>query len=322
MSNSNNTINNDNNINKYIYIYRGATGERWYIDSRTGDIVGKVGRGAPSGREEAGVSAKGLSTCHNTRKNSQSDEKAAKSDGKTAKITFYSDGSLLMVTKNRLNPYAGNKRDWIRGKVTKFSRRSRTNLMRTLAKISKKKLPLFVTLTYPAEYPEDHEVYKADLDKFFKRLKYRFSEFACIWKLEFQKRGAPHYHLLVWGLSIHTRQIISKLWYEVVSSGDEKHLRAGTQVQRIRSWRGVMSYASKYMGKLETNEQGHPGRFWGVSGRGWIPWSAIEEYSVFPERVVRAMRMMRRYAGIKSRDYGSLSIYVDDVAQWKRALLC
>ena len=177
-------------------------------------------------------------------------------------------------------------------------------------------------LTYPDEYPVESEVYKSDLEKLIKRLQYRFPEFACIWKLEFQKRGAPHYHLFVWGLSIHCRKLIAKLWYEVVGSGDEKHLRAGTSLTKIRSWRGVMSYASKYMGKLETNEQGHPGRFWGVSGRGCIPWSAIEEYKVFPGQVVMAMRMMRRYAGIKSRDYNSLNIYVDDIRQWKRALLC
>jgi hypothetical protein len=315
MSKSNYSINNDINNNKYIYIYRGAPGQRWYIDSRTGDIVGKVGAGLPAGDEDS-PGAGGLSTCHNTRKN-------RKSDGKTAKITFYSDGSLLSVTKNRLNPYAGNKRDWVRGKVTRFSKRSRTRLMRTLAKIDKKKQPLWMDLTYPDEFPVDHKVYKADLEKFIKRMRYRFSEFACIWKLEFQKRGAAHYHMFVWGLpGLGIRKIVAKLWYEVVGSGDEKHLSAGTSVSKIRSWRGVMSYASKYMGKLETNEQGHPGRFWGVSGRGCIPWSAIEEYSVFPERVVMAMRMMRRYAGIKSRDYGSLNIYVDDIQQWKRALLC
>jgi len=194
--------------------------------------------------------------------------------------------------------------------------------MRTLAKISKKKLPLFITLTYPSEFPVDSEIYKADLDKFFKRLKYRFPEFACIWKLEFQQRGAPHYHLLVWGLSIHCRELISLLWFQVVGSGDIKHLKAGTQVQKIRSWRGVMSYASKYMGKLETGVSGQSGRFWGVSGRGYIPWSAIEEFKVFPGQVVMAMRYMRRYAGLKSRDYSSLSIFVNDVGKWKKALLC
>jgi len=305
LSNSNNTIKNNINISQYDVNLHQNDAKIHQNDGRV-RRAGDEHRTAPSG---------GLSTCHNTRKIEKNREKSGK-------ITLYADGSLIEATKNRSNPYAGQKRDWVRGKVKKFSKRSRSRLMRTLAKINKRILPLFITLTYPAEFPADPQVYKADLDKFFKRLKYRFPEFACIWKLEFQKRGAPHYHLLVWGLSIHCKQLISLLWYEVVGSGDDKHLKAGTQVQKIRSWRGVMSYASKYMGKLETGDGGLSGRFWGVSGRGFIPWSTIEKYEVFPGQVVQAMRLMRRYAGIKSRDYASLSIYVNDIKQWKRALLC
>jgi len=305
LSNSNNTINNNINISQF-------DAKLHQSDAKVSQYAGRVRR---AGDEHRTAPALGLSTCHNTRKIEKNKEKSGS-------ITLYPDGSLVEVSKNRINPYAGKKRDWVRGKIKKFSKRSRSRLMRTLAKISKQVMPLFITLTYPAEYPENYEVYKADLDKFFKRLRYRFPEFACIWKLEFQQRGAPHYHLLVWGLSIHCKQLISKLWYEVVGSGDEKHLKAGTQVQKIRSWRGVMSYASKYMGKLETGEQGLSGRFWGVSGRGAIPWSAIEKYEVFPAQVVQAMRLMRRYAGLKSRDYSSLGVYVNDVSQWKRALLC
>lgn len=275
----------------------------------------KSGRGYPRAGDEHGEPARGLSTCHICTKSIRKPEKSAK-------ITLYNDGSLVEVTKNRINPYAGQKRDWTRGKVKKFSKRSRTRLMRTLAKINRRKLPLFVTLTYPSEFPNDYQIYKDDLRKFFKRLQYRYPDFAAIWKLEFQKRGAPHYHLLVWGLSIYCKQLISLLWYQVVGSGDPKHLLAGTQVQKIRSWRGVMAYASKYMGKLETDASGLSGRFWGISGRGCIPWSAIEEYDVYPGQVVLAMRYMRRYAGLKSRDYSSLSVFVNDPNQWKRALLC
>jgi hypothetical protein len=104
-----------------------------------------------------------------------------------------------------------------------------------------------------------------------------------------------------------------------VKSGDEKHLRAGTQVQKVRSWRGVMSYASKYMAK-EMNFGQECGRVWGYFNAGHIPWSKILEVEVSQEKIVKAMRLMRRYARIKARDFPSLTIFINDPDQWIRAL--
>jgi hypothetical protein len=93
-----------------------------------------------------------------------------------------------------------------------------------------------------------------------------------VWKLEPQRRGAPHFHLLLFGLEEGlSKDWLSRSWYEVVGSGDERHLRAGTRVEGIRSWRGVMSYAAKYLGKLESLPKdwlGGVGRWWGVHNRG------------------------------------------------------
>jgi hypothetical protein len=274
----------------------------------------KERRNPRAGDEHGAGRAGGLSTYHITRK----------IDEKMGSIQLYIDGSLISVSKNRLNPYAGQKRSWTRGKIKGFSKASRRRLMRKLAVLDKNKLPQFMTLTYPKIYPLQSEVWKYQLDKFIKRMKYRFPDFCAIWKLEFQKRGAPHFHLLVWGLppANHIYNLVSKLWFDVVGSGDEKHLKAGTQIQKIRSWKGVMAYASKYMGKEIDGADLEVGRFWGVVNADLLPYSRIEKYQVFQNQIVMAMRMMRRYARIKSRDYSSLSIYVNDPQEWKRALLC
>jgi hypothetical protein len=271
-------------------------------------------RGAPPGREEAGVSAPaGLSTYHKSRKFE---------DLKPGTVTVYPQGSLLTVSKQRLNPYEGQKRDWTRDIIREFSKASRRRLMRMMAKIQKSELPQFVTLTYPAEWPADPQVWKQHLKKFIMRLKYRFPGFAGIWKLEFQKRGAPHFHLLVWGLpAAGMKKYISYHWYKVVGSEDEKHLAAGTQIQRIKSWRGVMSYASKYLGKSQENYGLPVGRFWGVFNRDGVPWSDEVVYFVTQSQIILAMRYMRRYAGVPSRDYSSLSIYINSPPDWKRAIL-
>jgi hypothetical protein len=64
---------------------------------------------------------------------------------------------------------------------------------------------------------------------------------------------------------------MAKAWYECVGSGDEKHLRAGVQLDYFRTGRaGTISYASKYARKQEQktvpDEFKEIGRFWGVSG--------------------------------------------------------
>ena len=55
-----------------------------------------------------------------------------------------------------------------------------------------------------------------------------------VWKREFQRRGAPHYHVLApVSLTIAgepVKEWISRTWYEVVASGNPKHLSAGTEV--------------------------------------------------------------------------------------------
>jgi hypothetical protein len=55
----------------------------------------------------------------------------------------------------------------------------------------------FVTLTYPREYPEDPEVCKRHLKALRKRLQREFEPFAAFWRMGIQRRGAWHFHLLL-----------------------------------------------------------------------------------------------------------------------------
>lgn len=177
-----------------------------------------------------------------------------------------------------------------RGVVSGFSESSRSRMMKKISQLSKNILPVFVTLTYPAEFPVDRDIYKYHLHAFFMALKSHYPKFGAIWKLEFQKRGAAHYHLLLWGVPLAERDLIARLWCQVVGSQDRQHLawhlgQLGNGndhcVQEIRSWGGVVSYAAKYMSKLpEVQESGEyiTGRIWGV--RGIIPLSPILQFRV------------------------------------------
>src|SRR5205823_1017705 len=131
----------------------------------------------------------------------------------------------------------------VRGQINGFSFAARRRLLRLCAEVDRREcrlLPLFVTLTYPSVWPADPADWKRQLDRFFHRLKRGWPDAAAIWRLEFQRRGAPHFHLLVFGLEFLPATWVAAAWYEIVGSGDLKHLQAGTQVVRVKSWRGVM----------------------------------------------------------------------------------
>ena len=86
------------------------------------------------------------------------------------------------------------------------------------------------------------------------------SSASAIWKLEPQQRGAPHFHLLVWGICFSASSApcpncspiyrpplfptAVPRWFEIVGNNDPRHLAAGTRVEAVRSRNGVMRYAS------------------------------------------------------------------------------
>lgn len=217
---------------------------------------------------------------------------------KGGRVTVYDGGVVVEASKSKISTgrrYGGG----LRGKVTGFSSSSRRRLMRLVGIVDQRcDPPLFVTLTYPGVWPEDGRVWKRHLDNFSKRLERKFPGVGSIWKLEAQARGAPHFHLLLWGVAY--KEVLlwaSQAWYEVVGSGDVRHLHAGTQVQWIRSWHGVMSYASKYLGKVASPPEGRGwqtvGRFWGVRGAKFIPWADPVTVPATDRQIVRVMRALR-----------------------------
>lgn len=126
---------------------------------------------------------------------------------------------------------------------------------------------LFVTLTYPSEWSDAPAQWKRDLDTMCKRLERRWPRCSILWRLEFQRRGAPHFHLIVFGVRWLPHELLASWWYQTVGSGDERHQKAGTSIERVRSWRHLVSYAAKYVAKVGDGSGGAPslvGRHWGV----------------------------------------------------------
>jgi hypothetical protein len=136
-------------------------------------------------------------------------------------------------------------------------------------------------MTYPDDFPTDGRVVKRHLKVFRKRLERRWGKQAVVWKLEFQRRGAPHFHLLL-SVSSETvmkdfQQWFSSAWYEVVGSGDLRHLLAGTQAAIADTDCGkYFAYGVKSSGSKEYQNQ-VPDGFQSV-GRFWGSWNVKPEW--------------------------------------------
>ncbi len=185
-----------------------------------------------------------------------------------------------------------------------YSRESRNRFLKFLLSIDYEKMgaPLFVTATYPGEYLNDPRVWKRDLKTLVERLKRRFPNCIVIWRLEPQKRGAPHFAMFIWGCEeFETREgkkLFSKMWYEIVGSKDERHLRAGTNIQQETDIKKRIFYMAKYITKKEKGgekqEFDYPvGRYWGVYNKEGLSIN-IEQIEIDKEIFYRTKRIIRK----------------------------
>src|SRR5262249_18057225 len=79
-----------------------------------------------------------------------------------------------------------------KNRIREWSPKSRRNCVRVLAACPLPELWDMITLTYPQTFPTDGRQVHRDLQALLGRLQRRFGKLALIWKLEFQRRGAPH----------------------------------------------------------------------------------------------------------------------------------
>lgn len=153
-----------------------------------------------------------------------------------------------------------------------------------------------LTLTYPVEFPMNGGKVKRHLKSFAKAYRETF-ESRCLWWMEFQRRGAPHFHLLSeedlaandgglvtverrrkanrGALEFQTNREcanwLAYRWFNIVGSKDPKHLKAGTAWEVVRSEEGAWVYAAAHAGKRKQKKppEGfeNVGRFWGEIGK-------------------------------------------------------
>jgi len=216
--------------------------------------------------------------------------------GRTPKafVTVYPAG--LRVKRHGPGPLNPPPDPGNRGPIMGFSHDSHKRLMRLLMMVDWDAHPgYFTTLTYHHHYRlDDWGQWKRDLKTWLARLHRAWGHrlLGGFWRLEFQDRMAPHYHLtLFWsGQSPPRRETfqkwVAKSWMEVAEPGNELNRKVGTDVRRVRNTKGwgvgkLISYLSKYLGKLEshvvidpdTGELVGTGRIWGFWGD--VPFTTV-----------------------------------------------
>ncbi len=188
----------------------------------------------------------------------------------------------------------------LRGVISGFSQQSRMRLLQFMASVRMAEHIVFLTMTYPDEFPVgDVGTWLAHFEAFRRRFERKFPAYRVIWRKELKARlsginkgkFAPHYHMLIFtdepeGVEITvehfenrgvlTEKSVSSLsrfienwalevWAEIVDSGDEEHTLHGVFAVACRNRRHAYKYVSKYVAK-EENDEFEVGRRWGRIG--------------------------------------------------------
>lgn len=172
-----------------------------------------------------------------------------------------------------------------RGVIRGLSPAARRRLLRTLIRICwPSGGSSHICLTYHHGYTGDPRQWHGHLHAFLHEVTRAYGQFEpeWVWVLEAQKRGAPHFHLLVlWGRAPHPIQLrnwVARTWHRIADPDSLEHARAGTRVDAIPAGdragiRKLQSYLTKYFRKDDqkafidqaTGEVLPSGRMWGHS---------------------------------------------------------
>ncbi|SHU93089.1 Uncharacterised protein [Mycobacteroides abscessus subsp. abscessus] len=244
-----------------------------------------------------------------------------------AKASRLDAQAVVTVSRRSLTDIAPDRIERV---ITAWSRKSRSAMCRTFAEldytplIESGRIPAMVTLTYPGEWESvapDGASVKRHMVLWRKRFHREYGGPArYIWKLEFQRRGAPHIHLWMapplspgkTGQPFATW--LSETWADIVNHSDAeqklRHRIAGTAIDILSGLRAcdpkrLAIYFTKHSSpnSLGSKEYQHiapeawqqpgkgPGRFWGVYGLR----KATAAAEIAQETYLAARRIIRRW---------------------------
>lgn len=240
-------------------------------------------------------------------------------------------GCLVQMHINqpvRVGPGGG-----LRKTVTKFSAASRRRLMKKFARLDVKDGGVFITLTYPADFPSPRRA-KVHLKAFFERLRRFAPGCSGVWRMEFQDRGAPHFHIFMFNLPFLEKLELQRWWGEIIGYDN-----VFTRIEKVLSRRRIMLYVSKYVAKsspesgfnldayLHAGEFVHPitgeisgpiGRWWGSFQTNFLPFAELVKLIVNNFTIAYQFRRGARHVwhGVGDRRSSGFALFVGDARRW------
>ena len=195
-------------------------------------------------------------------------------------IAYFEAQGLFLCVKIKGRQSTPTPHDHKRGIIRVFSRASRRRLMRFMARLKTRKIRAsFLTLTFSKVVTNERA--KNVFKRFAMRLRRKFPKVSAVWRMEFQERGAIHFHLLVFNLPFWKQHEIQATWEDCTE--EDKSI---VDIRLVHGARSIMAYVSKYIAKPDERSEipsledvsyqhgsagGLVGRFWGWINKGLLP---------------------------------------------------
>lgn len=234
-------------------------------------------------------------------------------------------GSLLKMTvrgfksSRKVTPHR-------RGIIRAFSPASRRRLMRFMARLKVRKIrATFITLTFSNEV--NNVEAKRAFKQFSMRLRRAFPTASVVWRLERQKRGAIHFHLLCFNLPFWPQAELQKTWEDCTN--EDKSI---VDIRLVHGARSVMAYVSKYIAKvsedaektsLDDGSYQHKalddvsGRYWGYINKELLPVGELVTGVLTERQTIRSLSSFVWSLLKNDNPYNSLSFHLFcDNARW------
>jgi len=206
----------------------------------------------------------------------------------------------------------------------------------------------FLTLTFSG-YPTPRQA-KVIFTKFLKRIARKAPQASSVWRAEMQKRGSPHFHLIIFNIGYIKQREYQRMWE--ACTGETKPAQSYRRVTIVRfssllmrsSWRRyvkrsrvdirklknhkmVMYYVSKYCAKkplldngsyLTDFEKEWTGRHWGIHNRKCLPIAKREIAIIRDPELFNYFRSMVKLVTRGASGYSPLGakLYTDEAQQW------
>lgn len=243
------------------------------------------------------------------------------------------------------------KRTGRRGNVTTFSRASRKRLLDLFNSLDVKLARRATLITLTTREVLTPREFKRDFRALVERIRRRFSDrsdMSGVWRLEYQRRGAPHVHLIMFNMPYLQFSELRQMWGEIVNQPD-----VSVNIKLIKNHRQLMSYVSKYVAKNpdapeggagstlldvgsylhaegvsdeetrqdgEAAEQESAGRVWGYYRRAALPFATLKvvEGDISYVALHTMKRAARKHYKRASRgQFSGFTLYCDS-SQWFR----